>query len=421
MKEYPQFSEDEINKHWDVVSPFKRQPEKVSHTGKDNPPSARRTEDKRTPKSDTTIPFEHWDVVSPYGAAAQEAVANRARAKKARISNLLLKATTYGALIGAFGIYVGGEYLERHPRSKTERTIPQDSEHGSGTKEEHGPETAEAKQVRDIYGEWAEDLFKGEGLIVDTSLDSERAVRNVQVGQFKAKFKNYTLSSSSADGRVVERSVNDEFEITSEEIRNGLKSLPPAWVYMRFKRIDIVNREIPIPSLYNIKDGKALAQCERCDTIGEAQVTYSSSATSSPTEVFSTLPHEVAHGNDCWTNPYMNPEERQKLALQLADRLSSDDRYNSSYVESINNKDAHTQTYLKAREYFSEIVEAYYKDPGSLNVKDARIVVSQLKRGSPGYDCVKGQKNYSAVSENSSNRILHPYFAQLRAQEHAGT
>jgi len=99
-----------------------------------------------------------------------------------------------------------------------------------------------------------------------------------------------------------------------------------------------------------------------------------------------TLAHEIGHANDWELDNEMNHEERADLLLSISERLSSEDRFQSNYVESINNADKQKESYLKAIEYWAEICGQYFQDPAQLHVKDFRIVSAEIRRTDPNFN-----------------------------------
>ncbi len=100
------------------------------------------------------------------------------------------------------------------------------------------------------------------------------------------------------------------------------------------------------------------------------------------------IAHELAHLNDWDTNKLLTLEERLELFNKILERLNSEDRYQSSYVESITNDNKQYEKYSKAQEYYAEIMEAYFSvnGPMSLPEADRAIAGGVIKKLNPQYD-----------------------------------
>ena len=96
--------------------------------------------------------------------------------------------------------------------------------------------------------------------------------------------------------------------------------------------------------------------------------------------------HEIAHLNDWENDKDTSFEERVDLVLKIAERLKSEDRYRSPYLERIENENKEEELYLRAKEYWAEIASQYFRDPNKLNAKDAEIVAGHIERTDPEFD-----------------------------------
>ena len=139
-----------------------------------------------------------------------------------------------------------------------------------------------------------------------------------------------------------------------------------------------------------IEDGSALAECISWEQ-SKARITFFSPAKKHSLQYLTsnTLAHELAHANSWSADNEMTPEEKADLLLAVAERIFSEDRFKSSYVESISNPDKQQENYLKATEYWAEICGQYFSDPSKLNVKDFSITESFIRKTDQKFDVKK--------------------------------
>ncbi len=124
----------------------------------------------------------------------------------------------------------------------------------------------------------------------------------------------------------------------------------------------------------------------------------------SANEIFGILAHELGHANDWSGDNEMNREEKMDLLLHVGDRLDDEDRYYSSYVEAIQNDDEQRERYLKASEYWAEICEAYFSDPGNMNYTDYALVEEHLKKQDPNFNRDRAMKlRFELLQSSLSN------------------
>jgi hypothetical protein len=113
------------------------------------------------------------------------------------------------------------------------------------------------------------------------------------------------------------------------------------------------------------------------------------------------ITHELGHANDWSSDMEMSNEERLDLLLAVSDRLDAASRYDSSYVESIKNRNKRLERYFKAREYWAEICSAYFNDPDVLDVEDYILVDSVVKKSDPNFNCRKSSQERSQMIEKN--------------------
>lgn len=178
-----------------------------------------------------------------------------------------------------------------------------------------------------------------------------------------------------------------EVRISQEQLRTfATRTFPRGWVSNEVVSIEQSDARDPLPERYGIKDSESAASCERGsdrDTI----VFHGASKDENIGWVLrDCLPHELGHANDWESDAEMSGEERMNLLLAIGERLGSKDRYQSSYVERINNPDEQYERYQKATEYWAEICAQYFRNPEAMDVKDFMLVDDRVRKVDPGYD-----------------------------------
>lgn len=110
-------------------------------------------------------------------------------------------------------------------------------------------------------------------------------------------------------------------------------------------------------------------------------------------QLFGTLFHEIMHCNDWIRDSKMSTEERLNLLTSILERIKSEDRYKSSYVEAIESPYGDKDTlYIRCVEYFAEIGEEYFLNPRKFeeqNPVDFKIIDEFVKNKSPNFDVYK--------------------------------
>jgi len=100
--------------------------------------------------------------------------------------------------------------------------------------------------------------------------------------------------------------------------------------------------------------------------------------------------HEVGHCNSWISDSEMSLIERLRMLKLITERVNSEDRFNSAYVEAIESPNGKKETqYIKATEYWAEICGKYFAAPEAFkteNPKDFKIVDEFIKKQSPGFD-----------------------------------
>jgi len=103
-------------------------------------------------------------------------------------------------------------------------------------------------------------------------------------------------------------------------------------------------------------------------------------------ELVRILGHESAHANDFQGDNDLSIDEMLDLASSVGQRINDNDRYKSYYVEHIKDEDKQHQNYVRATEYWAEICEQYFADATKLNIKDALLVETAIKRNDPTFN-----------------------------------
>lgn len=178
------------------------------------------------------------------------------------------------------------------------------------------------------------------------------------------------------------------------------QTFPKGWVNNEVEAV-ITEKEIPKRNVGNSgpKEGWITIAVTRPSKEGRDKIIFSETAVrnESTNYIVNTFGHEIAHANSWMSDNETGDEEKADLLLKIADRLSSADRYKSSYVESINNQDKNKEKYTKASEYWAEICAQYFEDPTQLNVKDFQIVDAQVRKTDPNYDWQKSRSERARI------------------------
>jgi hypothetical protein len=131
---------------------------------------------------------------------------------------------------------------------------------------------------------------------------------------------------------------------------------------------------------------------------------------------FGTIFHEISHCNDWYKDQEMNPKERLDLVKSIIERLKSDDRFMSDYVENIENNNPYEEMDIKTQEYFAEIGEAYFMSPKELkesHPKDFEIIDSIVKKHDSDFDVFDfNEKLLEKVSDRSGDEVEFVGFNQ---------
>lgn len=99
------------------------------------------------------------------------------------------------------------------------------------------------------------------------------------------------------------------------------------------------------------------------------------------------ISHEVAHGNDFFTDANITWKERYSLYKKLKDRVMSEDKFVTYYLVSLEKKfnEGGYGWLSLMREYWAEICAQYMSDPTQLHVDDFKLVHEFVIKNDPNY------------------------------------
>ena len=116
---------------------------------------------------------------------------------------------------------------------------------------------------------------------------------------------------------------------------------------------------------------------------------------------FDVISHESGHANDWESNNDLTNEERLDFLLKIYDRIKSNDRFMSSYVEEINPKDLKQKNYTQCTEYWAEICGEYFTNgKNNLSPKDITIIESIIKKKQDNFSIDRALLERKSIVEN---------------------
>jgi hypothetical protein len=106
-----------------------------------------------------------------------------------------------------------------------------------------------------------------------------------------------------------------------------------------------------------------------------------------------TFAHELGHENDWKRSTKLSPEQRLELLMKVHDRVTSESRFRSHYVESILDgslypemKDTQVILQTATTEYWGEIIQEYFLNGVSnLSVDDVEVIEWMIKKVDPEF------------------------------------
>lgn len=198
----------------------------------------------------------------------------------------------------------------------------------------------------------------------------------------------------------LESEPNSGLKVSGLETRDGkldaktvrriiLETYPKSW-NQEIESV-VYKNSADVKSPYTDSKGSSLSVLAWCEGGGGSKkskiVFFNGIKTTGIEYVNHTLLHESAHAAMDWVrSATMSSVERADMALAVAERLRSKDRYKSSYVEKISNPDKQTELYTKAVEYVAEISSQYARDATKLHIKDFQLVDSQIHKTDPQFN-----------------------------------
>ncbi|MFA6397594.1 MAG: hypothetical protein WDK96_01960 [Candidatus Paceibacterota bacterium] len=189
------------------------------------------------------------------------------------------------------------------------------------------------------------------------------------------------------------------------------QTYPKNWINSEITEIKQENMTEEIPKSYGINDDqKAWALTNDNSKIIFFEPSFRFNFSENINTAFS---HEAGHCNswECINN--LSIEQRLDFLLYILDRVQSEDRYLSSYVESINSEDKKNELYNKATEYWAVICEVYFSgNIQNLNIKDIQIIETIIKTKDPNFDVYKALQKRTNSLNFYGNKIRDEKFYQ---------
>jgi len=265
------------------------------------------------------------------------------------------------------------------------------------------------QQVREIYGDFIQlDFEKFSSLQKSLSQTEEQIEHFSWLGEVR----KVDLPGKSADVAVEKAKLEpalepipsrrldsqgikiEEEKIDTTFLRDVIeKTFPKNWFTGEVSAISFSGKTQELPANYGIKS-EAWADFNR----NTKKVTFYELARRQRISAnMECLAHEAGHANDWGTDNEASFDEKAGLLLDVTERLNSEDRYQSPYVESIKNDDPKREKYYKATEYWAEICEAYFRFPRDMNFNDFKLVSDWVKKNDPNFDVEKANDQRIAM------------------------
>lgn len=129
-----------------------------------------------------------------------------------------------------------------------------------------------------------------------------------------------------------------------------------------------------------------------------------------------TLAHEGSHAGDWKRSGRLTKTERASLKVAVYDRVQSEDRYISAYVESISNEDKEEELNIKAEEYWAEIGGAYFDGELNLPEADYKLVDEFVKKMDPNFDRDKALQARLEITSKMNKEQAYKRYKEIEAQ-----
>lgn len=212
--------------------------------------------------------------------------------------------------------------------------------------------------------------------------------------------KEFATNNQAEIPRVVAVTGSHEL-LSAPEVVRYLKGYPDAWITGNIVKVTLHNEKFGRPLSYS-SFGKTAGQFNR-----ETKTIDIFGATITDKNLIKfdrVITHELAHSNDWINSDDLTVAERIDLLAKIYARTLSQDRYISTYVESVTGRDYATLISTRCEEYFATISEAYFNNPTELNYKDYQIIHDLVSKKNPTYDIEEGMR--IRVSSFNSYRFL---------------
>lgn len=203
-------------------------------------------------------------------------------------------------------------------------------------------------------------------------------------------------------GRPFVSEAIEKIGVTHEELVLFMQELPPALSYhiqkVSFKEF------VPVPEKYGV-DPKKNAVGGMLENDHDVSITQYGLSRGFESLITRTLLHEFAHSGDWSRNTLLTTDERIILCSRILGRVLASDRYQSSYVESISNKDSQKAVSLKVNEYWAVIAAAACSSEAkTMNPKDLKIVEDVFKKISPSISMDEVRDRVAAFVAKRENK-----------------
>lgn len=120
-----------------------------------------------------------------------------------------------------------------------------------------------------------------------------------------------------------------------------------------------------------------------------------------------TLSHESCHA----VEHGLSIADSNNLFEAVAERIEAPDRFQSEYVENIEDADKKARDFSKAQEYWAEICAQFFNDPTQLHIKDFRMVSEQVKKVDPAFNWKTASKHRKDIVYDNVKK----YYAKNRS------
>ena len=225
-----------------------------------------------------------------------------------------------------------------------------------------------------------------------------------QIESFSIINNDFYSNEEKRDNLVINSQiVGEDFDNYFKEIFNSENPYMPENMLNDVKRIVFFEQGDKMPPSYGSKlqdgniGGEAHTHHIQIYKNGMKDNDYNSYLSATSTTI-----HELIHSNDWIRDAEMSSLERLEMLDEVVDRLKSEDRFRSSYVESIENPDKKEELYIKATEYLAEIGKAYFMDPDMLKkgfTKDFNIIDKLIKIHDSEFDVFESNSKIMAELE----------------------